>query len=100
MNGRKTVINIFFCRKIVTFATSSKKTMSIKTKELIKLLEENGWVYQRTQGDHRIYYKKGARRSIPVSGKLNSDMKEGMFRNIVREAGIKETIRQKENENN
>ncbi|KAA6321135.1 hypothetical protein EZS27_029173, partial [termite gut metagenome] len=37
--------------------------MSMKVKEVIKILEENGWVYQRTRGDHRIYYKKGARRS-------------------------------------
>ncbi|KAA6334131.1 hypothetical protein EZS27_017526 [termite gut metagenome] len=73
--------------------------MSMKTKEVIKLLEENGWIYQRTQGDHRIYYKKGARRPIPVSGKLNSDMKEGTLRNILREAGIKEIVKQKENEN-
>ncbi|KAA6317206.1 hypothetical protein EZS27_032602 [termite gut metagenome] len=68
--------------------------MSMKTKEVIKLLEENGWVYQRTQGDHRIYYKKGARRSVPVSGKLNSDMQEGMFRSILRETGIKEIVNQ------
>ncbi|KAA6342265.1 hypothetical protein EZS27_009995 [termite gut metagenome] len=72
--------------------------MSMKVKEVIKILEENGWVYQRTRGDHRIYYKKGARRSIPVPGKLNGDMKEGIFRDILKEAGIK--YERSHNENN
>lgn len=30
----------------------------MKVKEIIKMLEEDGWVLQRIKGDHRIYFKK------------------------------------------
>jgi predicted RNA binding protein YcfA (HicA-like mRNA interferase family) len=72
----------------------------MKTKELIELLEANGWVYQRTRGDHRVYYKAGMRRSISIPGKLSNDLKEGTYQGILRQAGIKEIVRQKEHENN
>lgn len=60
-----------------------------KVKEVITLLEENGWVFQRMRGDHRIYYKEGARRPIPVPGNLNDDLKDGTLGSILREAGLK-----------
>ena len=61
----------------------------MKVKEVISLLEENGWEYRRTKGDHRIYYKKGARRPIPIPGKLNDELKDGTLGSILREAGLK-----------
>jgi predicted RNA binding protein YcfA (HicA-like mRNA interferase family) len=64
--------------------------MTMKVKEVISLLEENGWEYRRTKGDHRIYYKKGARRPIPIPGKLNDELKDGTLGSILREAGLKD----------
>lgn len=61
----------------------------MKVKEVIDLLEQNGWEYVRTRGDHRIYYKKGARRPIPIPGKLSDDLKYGTLGSILREAGLK-----------
>jgi predicted RNA binding protein YcfA (HicA-like mRNA interferase family) len=59
--------------------------MVMKVKEVINLLEEKGWEYQRTRGDHRIYYKKNARRPIVVPGNLNDDLKSGTQNSILRE---------------
>ncbi|WP_321480473.1 type II toxin-antitoxin system HicA family toxin [uncultured Bacteroides sp.] len=61
----------------------------MKVKEVIALLEGDGWEYKRTRGDHRIYYKPGARRPIPIPGKLNDDLKDGTLGSILREAGLK-----------
>lgn len=61
----------------------------MKVKEVIDLLEQNGWEYVRTRGDHRMYYKKGARRPIPIPGKLSDDLKDGTLGSILREAGLK-----------
>lgn len=36
----------------------------IKTKDLIKLLEKNGWKFKRRGGNHDIYEKDGKRESI------------------------------------
>ncbi|MBO6238045.1 MAG: type II toxin-antitoxin system HicA family toxin [Bacteroidales bacterium] len=63
--------------------------MARKVFELIALLEANGWVYQRTRGDHHIFSKAGARRPIPVPGKRNDDIAPGTWNAILREADIK-----------
>lgn len=60
-----------------------------KTKEVASLLEEDGWSLVRIRGDHRIYYKDGARRPIVLPGNLNDDVKPGTLSSILREAGLK-----------
>lgn len=62
--------------------------MSKKVKEVILLLEMNGWHLDRIKGSHRFFVKQSARRSIPVSGKLNQSMAEGTYRSILKEAGL------------
>ena len=57
-------------------------------KEIIALLEANGWKYVGTKGDHRKFYKDGARRPIIVAGKMSDDLPEGTLSSIIREAGI------------
>lgn len=63
--------------------------MTKKVKEVITLLEENGWSLKRTRGDHRMYFKPGARRPIVVPGNLNHDMPEGTYNSILKQAGLK-----------
>ena len=58
-------------------------------KQVIDLLEENGWQYISTKGDHHKFYKPGARRPIIVAGKRNDNLAEGTLLSIVRESGIK-----------
>ena len=60
-----------------------------KVREVIELLDADGWEFKRMRGDHRIYYKKGARRPIPIPGNLNDDLKDGTLGSILREAGLK-----------
>jgi len=62
--------------------------MTKKVKEVIDLLEENGWEFVRMRGDHRVYYKDGAKRPIIVAGKLSSDMAVGTLKSILRESGL------------
>ena len=63
--------------------------MAKKVFEVIELLEANGWVYQRTKGDHRIFKKDGARRPIPIPGNRNDDVPPGVLNAILRESGLK-----------
>jgi len=62
--------------------------MTKKVKEVILLLEMNGWHLDRVRGSHRIFVKPGARRPIPVPGKINQEMAEGTYRQILKEAGL------------
>ena len=63
--------------------------MTKKVKEVIELLEAEGWHYIGTKGDHRKYVKAGSRRPVIIAGELNQDMSEGTYRAILREAGLK-----------
>ncbi len=63
--------------------------MATKVKDVISVLEGNGWQFVRMRGDHRIYYRKGARRPIVIPGNLNDDVKTGTLSSILREAGLK-----------
>lgn len=61
----------------------------MKIKEVIKLLEANGWVWTRQTGSHRQYTKPGVRRPIPVAGKLSDEVPKGTLNKILKEAGLK-----------
>jgi predicted RNA binding protein YcfA (HicA-like mRNA interferase family) len=63
--------------------------MSKKVKEVILLLEINGWRQVRTRGDHRIFKKIGSSQTISVPGKESKDMPEGLYRGILRKANLK-----------
>ena len=42
----------------------------------------------RERGDHKIYAKIGARRPIPIAGKMSREMPPREYYSILREAGI------------
>jgi len=58
---------------------------STKPKQLIKLLEKNGFVFVRQKGNHRLYKKENLRVTIPFHSK---DLKPGTLAAILKEAGI------------
>ncbi|MBQ8770738.1 MAG: type II toxin-antitoxin system HicA family toxin [Bacteroides sp.] len=62
--------------------------MTKKVKEVRALLEANGWMHVRTRGDHFIYRKDGAPRSIVLPGKPNDDLAIGTLGSILRQAGL------------
>jgi len=63
---------------------------ALSGKELCKALERNGWILLRIQGSHHIYGKAGTdiRLSVPVH--KNQALKTGLFRHLVKLAGLTE----------
>jgi len=61
--------------------------MNLKVKKAIELAEAEGWKHVRTNGDHRIFVKEGARRPLVISGHLSDDIPPGT------QASIKRTMR-------
>ena len=59
----------------------------MKRKDLIRILEANGWYYKRPGHDHDIYWNDKARRPIPV--KRHREIPEKEAKGILKEAGIK-----------
>lgn len=62
--------------------------MGKKVREIITLLEMNGWHFLREKGDHKIYGKQGARRSVSVPGKMSQDLDNRLYHQILRQADI------------
>ena len=62
-----------------------------KVKVVIALLQERGWIYERTKGSHRVFVNKETRKSVVVSGKISDEMPIGTFKAILKETGLKES---------
>jgi predicted RNA binding protein YcfA (HicA-like mRNA interferase family) len=59
----------------------------LKPKELIKLLQKNGWNIKRINGSHYILENQdGETEVIPVH---NTDMKIGLLNSILKRTGLK-----------
>ena len=58
----------------------------MKDKELVRLLQNNGWSLDRIHGSHYILVKGNKKLSVPVHGR---DMKKGLETAILKQAGLK-----------
>lgn len=57
----------------------------MKRRELVKLLEDNGWYVKRNGGNHDIYTDGTRVEPIP----RHSDINERLARNIIKKLGLK-----------
>ena len=63
--------------------------MSWSGKQLVRLLEANGWILDRIQGSHHIMEKPGYRPVIvPMHG--NKDIQPLFAKSILKQAGLKD----------
>ena len=62
----------------------------MKVKELIKLLESDGWVQVRMKGSHRQYKHPTKNGTVTVSGKPSIDIPPGTLNNALKQAGLKD----------
>jgi predicted RNA binding protein YcfA (HicA-like mRNA interferase family) len=63
----------------------SPKLPSLKSKEVIKVLEKLGFVFVRQKGSHRIYVKGSIGITIPYHTK---DLKKGTLKAIIKQTGL------------
>ena len=58
----------------------------MKGKELVKLLQENGWHIDRIKGSHHVMKKGKETEIIPVH---NTDLPPGLLNAILKRTGLK-----------
>ena len=63
------------------------KTLSLKPKDLIKLLEQRGFVFDRSKGSHQIYFNKEKKLRVVVP-MHNKDLPTGTLHAILKQADI------------
>lgn len=52
----------------------------MKTKDLIKLLEDNGWTFKRHGGNHDVYVKGDQREVVPRHKEVNEELARAIIR--------------------
>ena len=61
----------------------------MKSKELMKLLKQNGWVLKDTTGSHFVFKKEGVIHNITVPFHGSKDLAKGLLHAILIDAGLK-----------
>lgn len=56
-------------------------------KELVRLLEKNGWALDRIKGSHHILFKGNKTISVPVHG--SKDLGKGILNKLLQEGELK-----------
>ena len=61
----------------------------MKVREVIRLLEREGWQLVVTRGSHRQFKHPTKAGRVTVSGNLGDDMPKGTFASVKRQSGLK-----------
>jgi predicted RNA binding protein YcfA (HicA-like mRNA interferase family) len=62
----------------------------MKVKEIIRLLESEGWFLVATRGSHRQYKHPVRPGRVTVAGKPSDDLAPGTLNSILKQSGLKE----------
>jgi predicted RNA binding protein YcfA (HicA-like mRNA interferase family) len=61
----------------------------VKVRDILKLLEEDGWFLARTRGSHRQYKHPVRPGLVTIPGKPGDDLAPGTLNSILKQAGLK-----------
>jgi predicted RNA binding protein YcfA (HicA-like mRNA interferase family) len=62
---------------------------NMKVRDMIRLIEADGWFLDRTRGSHRQYKHSTKRGLVTVAGKPGDDLAPGTKNSILKQAGLK-----------
>lgn len=62
----------------------------MKVREVIKILEDDGWYLARTRGSHRQFKHPEKAGTVTVSGNLGVDMPIGTLKSVLRQSQLEE----------
>jgi len=63
---------------------------NVKVRDVIKMIEEDGWYLSRTRGSHQQYKHSLKPGLITIAGKPNHDLAKGTLNSILKKAGLKQ----------
>ena len=61
----------------------------MKVRDLISVLEADGWFVIRTRGSHRQFRSLRKAGTVTVSGKPGTDVPPGTLHNVLKQAGLR-----------
>lgn len=64
---------------------------NMKVKEIIKLIENDGWFQVAQRGSHRQFKHPVKQGRVTIAGKLSKDMPQGTLNSVLKQAQLKGT---------
>jgi len=61
----------------------------VKVKDLLELLEADGWFLVRVKGSHRQFHHREKAGTVTVAGKTSVDVPPGTLNSALKQAGLK-----------
>lgn len=61
----------------------------MKVRELIKLIQDDGWYHIKTAGSHRQFKHPRKKGKVTVPGKMGKDVPKGTRNSVLKQAGLK-----------
>jgi predicted RNA binding protein YcfA (HicA-like mRNA interferase family) len=61
----------------------------MKVRDVINVIEDNGWYLVATRGSHRQYKNPNKKGRVTIAGNLNHDLAPGTLNSIFKQAGLK-----------
>ena len=61
----------------------------MKVREIIRLIEQDGWQLDRTKGSHRQFKHPDKPGLVTVPGHMSDDLAPGTLGSILKQAGLK-----------
>ena len=61
----------------------------LKTKTVIKILEDDGWYFVRQKGSHRQYKHHTKKGTVTINGKLNETQNQELLISLFKQAGLR-----------
>ena len=61
----------------------------MKVRDLVKLIERDGWYHVQTTGSHRHYYHPTKPGTVTIPGNPGKDIPEGTKNSVLKQAGLK-----------
>ncbi len=62
----------------------------MKVREVIRLIEQDGWQLVRTRGSHRQFKHPSKTGLVTVPGKPGNELAPGTLNSVLKQAGLKE----------
>jgi predicted RNA binding protein YcfA (HicA-like mRNA interferase family) len=62
----------------------------VKVRDVIRLIEDDGWFLVATRGSHRQFKHTVKPGRVTIAGKPSDDMAPGTLNSVLKQAGLKE----------
>jgi len=61
----------------------------VKVRDVIKMIEKDGWFVVRTKGSHRQFKHKTKKGLVTIAGKLRDELAPGTLNSVLKQAGLR-----------